>query len=283
MKAAADTLVAVCAALGLHVAAFAVVPQMEAFGGAGDDGVDLIALEDANDAMAALVDSWDAPPAFAPLPQLDTPEAPDDAQSLDVIRFSSATGVENALSHPSVLGLPPAPDLPAMAATDVPMPPVAADPAPRPKARPEAPAKPTPAPAAGTAEKAAPDGNVAPARNAAGEGGGAVAGNRGTAKTLSKAAAADLKASWGATIRARVERRKSYPAAAEGATGKVTVRLTVRRDGALSGVTVAKSSGNAALDAAAVRAVKAAATFPAAPDGLTDARYSFTLPMSFAR
>lgn len=59
------------------------------------------------------------------------------------------------------------------------------------------------------------------------------------------------------------------------------VRITLAASGKLVGVSVAASSGNAALDAAAVKAVQAAGKFPAAPKGLADATYSFTLPMTF--
>jgi protein TonB len=90
-------------------------------------------------------------------------------------------------------------------------------------------------------------------------------------------------ANWGASIRARIEKRKRYPMAADGASGTVTVRLTVTRSGALAGLDIAASSGNAALDEAAIRAVRAAGRFPAAPDGLTQNSTTFTLPMRFAR
>lgn len=103
------------------------------------------------------------------------------------------------------------------------------------------------------------------------------------AGTLSPAKLNDLKSSWGASIRSRIERRKAYPAAARGASGTVTVRLTVTRSGQLGGVSVVSSSGHPALDQAALNAVQSAATFPAAPKGLADASYTFTLPMKFAR
>ncbi len=93
----------------------------------------------------------------------------------------------------------------------------------------------------------------------------------------------DLKASWGAAIRKRIERRKSYPASAQGASGTVGLLLTVTRGGALQGVSVARSSGTAALDAAAVRAVTAAGRFPAAPAALVEPHYSLALSVTFSR
>ncbi|PZR00117.1 MAG: energy transducer TonB [Cereibacter sphaeroides] len=93
----------------------------------------------------------------------------------------------------------------------------------------------------------------------------------------------DLKATWGAAIRKRVERRKSYPSGAGNASGTATVRIVVSRGGGLSSVSLSRSSGNPALDDAAVRAVRSAGSFPAAPTGLTDASYTFSLPINFSR
>lgn len=122
-------------------------------------------------------------------------------------------------------------------------------------------------------------------QKASGAGKGAVAGQGGAAKTttLSKAKITDLKAGWGAAIRGRIEARKRYPAQAKGASGKIMLRLTVTRAGQLAAVSVAKSSGSAVLDAAAIRAVTVAGRFAAAPKGLTEGSYTFTLPMSFSR
>jgi protein TonB len=89
-------------------------------------------------------------------------------------------------------------------------------------------------------------------------------------------------ASWGAEIRARVEARKETPASLR-ASGRPVVRITVTRGGALESVTVIRSSRVAALDAAALRAVRRAGRFPAAPARLDRARASFDLPISFTR
>lgn len=101
------------------------------------------------------------------------------------------------------------------------------------------------------------------------------------ASASSKGQVKSLISQWGGQIRKRVERRKTYPRMAAGAEGIVSLRLTVTRGGTLAGVSVARSSGNAALDAAAVQAVSRAGSFPLAPKGLTDAQYSFTLAVSF--
>ncbi|MBZ4023736.1 hypothetical protein CKO11_14880 [Rhodobacter sp. TJ_12] len=92
-----------------------------------------------------------------------------------------------------------------------------------------------------------------------------------------------LTAKWGATIRARIERRKSYPSAAGRASGSVGLALRVGRDGALVSASVNRSSGHAALDAAALAAVRRAGRFAPAPEGLTQPSYAFSLAVEFAR
>lgn len=92
-----------------------------------------------------------------------------------------------------------------------------------------------------------------------------------------------MMANWGGEIRSRIERRKSYPRAAGGAAGTVQVAIRVGADGRLQALGLAQSSGNAALDQAALDAVQRAGRFPAAPAGLGGEARSFTLPMAFGR
>lgn len=160
-------------------------------------------------------------------------------------------------------------------------------PAPKPVEAAPAP-EPAPTPRSETVEKSGKDQAAAAGTNAqraAGSGGGTHAGVDGKAQagTLSRGALLDLRAQWGASIRARIERSKLYPASAQGARGRATVRLIVTRAGDLAGVSLTKSSGNAALDRAALEAVKRAGRFPAAPPGLTSSVYTFALPIQFAR
>jgi protein TonB len=82
---------------------------------------------------------------------------------------------------------------------------------------------------------------------------------------------------WGGAILSRIER--SRPRAR--GTGQVVVQLRLTPGGQLTGVSVAQSSGDAALDQAAVAAVQSVGRFPAAPNGLTDASYGFSLPIRF--
>jgi protein TonB len=59
--------------------------------------------------------------------------------------------------------------------------------------------------------------------------------------------------------------------------------MVILRSGQLGEVTLATSSGRAALDAAALSAVRRAAPFPPAPEGLTDDWYRVAQWMSFRR
>jgi protein TonB len=148
---------------------------------------------------------------------------------------------------------------------------------PRPVAKP----KPQPKPAAKTAPKASRASQAAPEQQAKGAGGGVAAGQQGNARaaTLSPGQTRAAMASWGAQIRAQIERAKLPPAGA--GAGRVIVILRVARTGQLLSVSLAQSSGNGALDRAAVQAVRRAGRFASAPKGLEARSYAFDLPMAF--
>lgn len=90
-----------------------------------------------------------------------------------------------------------------------------------------------------------------------------------------------LQAEWGARIQAAVARAQQYPSNSR-ATGTVRLRLTVSPAGRLSGVSIRQSSGDAALDRAALRAAQRA-RLPKAPGGLSAAAYPFDLALRFTR
>ena len=123
------------------------------------------------------------------------------------------------------------------------------------------------------------------AARAAGSGGAAQAGTGGAEAqaTVSAGTTKSLLSKWGATIRTRIERRKSYPTAAGRASGSVGLALRVASDGTLQAASVNRSSGNAALDAAALAAVRKAGKFPAAPTELTKPSYAFSIAVKFSR
>jgi protein TonB len=105
----------------------------------------------------------------------------------------------------------------------------------------------------------------APARASAGQSrsSAAVAASRG-----------DLSG-YAALVRARVAAHKP---SGSGVRGTVTIRFGVSRSGAISFAAIASSSGNAALDRAALSAVHQAAPFPAPPGG---AGVTFAVPFTF--
>lgn len=63
--------------------------------------------------------------------------------------------------------------------------------------------------------------------------------------------------------------------------GSVLLRFRLDRNGALAAADVARSCGNILIDRQALRALKAAAPFPAPPAGLAEAQLAFTVPMNF--
>lgn len=117
-------------------------------------------------------------------------------------------------------------------------------------------------------------------RNAASAGATASAGT--TAAIGGQAARADPNVMNGyvTELRRAIERRKRYPASADGAEGTAVVRFTVDRSGSVSGSILAHGSGHAALDAAAIEIVRGA-NLPAFPDGLTQARMTVSVPLQF--
>jgi periplasmic protein TonB len=255
--------VAAGVAVGLHLAGFAFVPAPGGVQAAGDGGTAPITLAATDAGVAAMVMAWEAPPVVA-----DAPAAPvmSDAPAAPAI---PAAEVAPAMPNSMALTQPVLADrAPQFGDAPAPLPQV------KPKSRPAqqaAVAKPKPA-GAGTR-----------AQVAAGTGGGVQAGSGGQASTgtLTGAGQADAKAAWGATIRAKIERKKRYPAGST-ATGSVKLRLTVGTDGRLQTLSILRSSGDTALDAAAVKAVQAAGRFPRAPDGM-EGGANFTLNISFQR
>src|SRR5262249_18504415 len=78
-----------------------------------------------------------------------------------------------------------------------------------------------------------------------------------------------------------LQRFKGYPASANGASGHVVVRFVLNPSGSLLGASIAKSSGNAALDAEALATVRRANPFPRFPEGKTASQDTVTAPMDF--
>ena len=84
-------------------------------------------------------------------------------------------------------------------------------------------------------------------------------------------------------VQVRVSRATRYPASAKGSNGEAHVTFTVAANGGISGVKLSRSSGNAALDDAALAAVERAAPFPPIPEDAGRSSWTFTVPVAFRK
>lgn len=232
----------------------------------GQAGADRITLAAAPESMAALASRWAAPPqpmispAALPAPQMVAqplmPSLEHAAPALSMPRAPTAAHPDAPPLAPNMTESAPPPPSPNALAQS-----------PRPMLRPDV--------------ASAPAATPQTARVAQGQGGGASSGSAPApappTPTLSQAQRQSLMATWGGQIMARIERARPRVNGA----GQVTLTLRIGRDGTLSGLGVARSSGNQALDEAALTAVRRAGRFPAAPEGLRDASYAFNLPIRF--
>ena len=271
MKGLIEGAVAGGVALALHFGAFAMIPtpKVGSSDAAGDGGVALVSLSAANPSLTARVAAWENPPTLVQPEGLVAPLVADVAPVMPL--KDAAALMVDAPKLAAAAPKDPAPSVDAPPAEPAPVKEPALD-----KVAPVAPAAQKPQAAQQESR---------PAQKAAGKGKAQAAGTTGqaAAATADGAKTQALAAQWGAAIRARIERRKTYPASAGRAAGTVTLRLQVGADGRLAGVAVVTSSGNAALDAAAIRAVKSAGRLPKAPAGLGTSPASFTLPLRFER
>jgi protein TonB len=232
----------------------------------------------------------------APQPVLAMAAAP--AISAPALAAATAAVMPVLAPLPEVAAFAPAPPQSALPAAEPPPPmpeAVAQKPVPAPKPKVVTPKAPAPAPPAealpegkpvtktamveapakpaqkATAKAAEPAAAPAPQPAAQSAAKSAPAASAGEAKAL--------KADWGSKVRARINRKVALPA--DTAPGTVKVRLEIAPTGALLALGIAQSSGQPALDAAALKAAKSAAPFARAPKGLTEASYSFSLPITF--
>lgn len=267
-------------AIGAHVALFASLPEDGSEAG-GVGGEYLTSISGAAPTVREMVQDWQRPPETPPLEttELDTPAETSTPPEMPQTEDAPAPRAEVRLAM-----VPPqeqeAPQIDT--STAAPPPPPEPEPEPEPAPEPEPEPEPEPAPEAAKPAKVTSAGRAE--QRAAGSGGTSQAGQSGQAQTATANAGqlAKLEAVWGAKIRSRVERRKRLPSGAKG-TGRPVVALTVSRGGQLVSYGLAQSSGIAAFDEAALRAVAGAGRFPQAPKELTAAQYTFHLPIAFTR
>jgi periplasmic protein TonB len=103
------------------------------------------------------------------------------------------------------------------------------------------------------------------------------------AAAASRSADSATFAAWMAQIRRQLESKKRFPAAARARweQGTVVVAFVLDRQGRLAGSRVARSSGFAALDSAALELVRQAQPFPAPPAELPSPRLNMTIPIRY--
>jgi periplasmic protein TonB len=268
-------------ALSVHVAVFARFSPDGAGESAGDAGAALISITASDSALSSLVKQWDQ----APVPD----DGPGDFAQFDPSAVSVAqTPPDMAVPDLQLASKqPPRPEpmaaltQPAVADTPIASQPPAPPPPVKPETKPAAKPvfKPATKPAAGSAA-------ASPSQAARG------AGNAGAAGTAQKQLVVSQEpgrnrsrmVAWGAEIRARIERKKRYPVAAQsrGQVGVVRVALSVRRSGVLQQVRIVGSSGQKLLDRAALRAVRDAAPFPRSPKEIFGKVFKFTLAVRFS-
>lgn len=263
-------------AVGAHLAVAAVSLADNSTGteAAGAGGEAHLTLQASDVALAAMVERWEQP-IEQPVEQLDMPrpEAPvmPEQPQLDLPEIDLAPS-QKALPLP----MQPQQTTESFAEPEVPTTP----PPPKPPEPPKPAEPPKAQPAETTQQARAGSERTSNATRAAGAGGGVQAGQAQSAQAagLSKAARQSALSKWQSVVRSRIERRKRAPRG--GGSGTVTLLIKVAHSGALQSVSVSKSSGSAALDNAAIAAVRSA-RLPAAPAELTDSVFNLMLPMRF--
>ncbi|WP_170334529.1 TonB family protein [Ruegeria arenilitoris] len=274
MKHTLEIFAFVALALMVHVLAFAQRPESSQQSG-GNGGEAIVSIKAAAATVAEMVETWERPPVT--VPEIQTPlTAPREPTSLATtipqIDTSPAARPEMRLAAPPPDSLN---DFNPDAIQPPPLPPI-----PEPEIKVSSDTRPKPRPPEAKPEQAQKAKTTSSGRKkevAAGSGGAAQAGTgSANATTGNPGQNAKLQAVWGAKIRARIDRSKRIPRGTK-ASGGVTIELHVSRDGKLLSHGIRKSSGIAALDDAALKAVTRAGRFPKAPKNLQGNKFSFSV------
>lgn len=87
-----------------------------------------------------------------------------------------------------------------------------------------------------------------------------------------------------AALAAKINSSKYYPLSSRrrGEQGKVVVHFVVQKNGELTDLSIAESSGSRRLDAAAIKTLKRASPFLPIPDSLERDRWSVSVPIAFS-
>jgi protein TonB len=103
-----------------------------------------------------------------------------------------------------------------------------------------------------------------------------VAPVQGTGKSAQR-----IRATWQKQLVAHIDRHKRYPAGGARRSVTITLQFTLDRLGHVLAVDVAKGSGDAAFDAAAIAMMRRSDPVPAPPPLVADEGLSFTMPIIF--
>ena len=182
-----------------------------------------------------------------------------------------------APSQPVVRQPPAETPQPTLAALPVPQPPVPSPPLPN--------FQPAPAIAPTPQQYVREVGQVAPAPQATGgtqgNPSGAI-GGAGTESTQTQQTTEAVRQRYEQDISGWIERHKIYPAEAGGTQGRVVVRMRIDRAGTVRYYALEQSSGNAAIDAAAVDMIRRANPVPPAPANYPAGNLiEFLIPITF--
>lgn len=267
-----EAVVFLALATGAHLGVWAVAPGTSGATSAGGSGQDSITLSAATAAQVAMIKTWQRPPDITPALQSlsDAPPAPDSAP---VLLQQTAPKIPRAALRRLALPAPQAPELPEL--NSEPPPPAAKNEGiaeVRPKSRPLR--EPQTRPAAASEERKS--------QRAEGSAQGQQRATDGDSKIASQSTARTnaLRAEWGSAIYAQVRRTMRFPRGVDqGGTARLALRIA--SNGKLTDLRLTRSSGNAALDKAAMRAVSQAGRFARAPEGLPGSVHAFSLSLTF--
>ena len=259
-------------AAGAHLGLWALAPETSGATSAGGSGDDTITLSAATAAQAAMIEAWQRPPEITPAPQplSNTPTASDTAP---LVLPQAASQIQRPVFQATAMPAPQPPALPEL--DSEPPPPVT-------KPKDIAEVRPNPRPLqqqSGAAEAS----ESHQRQRAEGSGQAETRGPEGDTTLASQTAARSnaLRAAWGSAIYAQVRKNMRFPRGIDqGGTARLALRIA--SNGKLTDLRLTRSSGNAALDKAAMRAVSQAGRFARAPEGLPGAEHAFSLSLTFA-
>jgi periplasmic protein TonB len=102
-----------------------------------------------------------------------------------------------------------------------------------------------------------------------------------TAREAPRRSSVAASNAYASLVYGHLQRFKSYPASANGASGQAVAEFVLSRTGSVLSARIVRSSGNAALDAAALASVRSANPFPPFPAEKTGSQDSFDAPFKF--